>query len=132
MSIDRKSIRLTIPAQINSNGQNSNMEKFQNGIIRPVLKTQNDLLVQLIRKYIVQSGIKYLHLSEHKRFELLENTIKKKPDIKNQILGIVMGIMNENELSEFLNLGKEIRKRTLTMATDRVMNQKELIFSENF
>jgi len=102
-------------------GPSKNVESFQNKVLRPILKFQNPLTLQylLANKYF---DADYNSLDNEKLqkkvTDLLNNTT-----FRNQLLGIVIGMMTEKEFLEYAENRKEYNKRIINMQLDRYMDQ---------
>ena len=55
-------------------------EYFQNNTLRPILKLQNDLLIEVFKNYAVKQKNTFFELSPDKKEKYIENVIQK--DIK--------------------------------------------------
>ena len=60
--------------------QSSSDELFQNQVLRPILKLQNDLFIDVFLNYLVKNRIDFNTFSVEKKLATIENSIQK--DIK--------------------------------------------------
>jgi len=77
-----KSLRPEIPsARVLPN--TSEEERFQNEILRPIIRLQTDLLLAMFRDYVHQYKNVFYDLSVEERMDYIENAIQK--DINSEI-----------------------------------------------
>ena len=73
---------------------NSNMsfdEQFQNTTLRPVIKLQNDLLLDVFKNYIVKRKNVFYELSTEKQMDYIDHAIHKDMKFRNSIKGMIIG-----------------------------------------
>jgi hypothetical protein len=100
-------------------------EVFQNKVLRPILKFQNDVLVAFFK-----SQLKGAVLPEFK-MELdgfVQQRLQKDMVTRNTLLGMITGLLSEEELDLFIKDKNEISKRIMDMMCQRICDQlsKEL------
>lgn len=104
------------------NKADSTEENFQNATIRPILKLQHNLIMTLSRQIFDKKKMKWEKLREQDAFEWLPIHIQKDIPFKNQLIGMVIGQFNLEELSQYLLFPKEMNKRIIHMVIERIMN----------
>ena len=57
------------------NENSSSEEKFQNQTLRPILKFQNDLFIEVFKNYAVKQKGVFFTLSPEKKMHYIENVI---------------------------------------------------------
>ncbi|WP_299518697.1 glyoxalase, partial [uncultured Flavobacterium sp.] len=67
--------------------QSSNEERFQNLTIRPILKLQNDLFVDVFKNYISKHKNDFYSYSTEKKLQFIENSIQKDIKFRNSLKG---------------------------------------------
>lgn len=101
-------------------------EKFQNQTLRPVLKLQNDLFIEVFRNYATkQKGVFFL-LSIEKKMHYIENAIQKDIKFRNTLKGIVIGMFTISEYKEYIQNSSNLNKRMMTMLIERIRSQIQL------
>lgn len=115
--IERPSIKL------NNNAETSEMELFQNHTLRPILKHQNSMILNLFKAQVESQKIVISEIQEMNVLHFIETTIKRDNTFKSLLIGITIGLFDENELRFYLNHKSEINKRLVNMLIERVRSQ---------
>ncbi|SFZ91648.1 hypothetical protein SAMN05428642_102186 [Flaviramulus basaltis] len=122
---DLKSIRPEIKtATINDNM--SSDERFQNLVLRPIIKLQNDLFVEVFRNYIVKHKSVFYGLSLEKRMEYLENAIQKDMKFRNSLKGMVIGQFTTEEYLLYIKNSSALNKRMMNIVKERLLSNIQL------
>ena len=87
-----------LTATINDNM--SSEERFQNLVLRPVIKLQNGLLIAAFRNYILKHKSVFYGLTLQKRMDYIENAIHKDMKFRNVFKGMVIGQFTLEEYSQ--------------------------------
>ena len=91
---DRKKILLKIRPEIKKNESSihiSEEEIFQNNTLRPILKFQNTILIELFIDYVKKHKKLFFELNNKLKFEFIENIINKDQKFKALTKGLVIG-----------------------------------------
>lgn len=113
-----KQIRPEIPT-IDFNKTMTPKEAFQNNTLRPILKCQDRLIHQI---FMHQSGLKNLDvLSEADQRHRILKILEKNIELRNQLIGTVLGLMSVNELQLFYKDHSELKRRIKTMIVERLI-----------
>lgn len=105
------------------------IEQFQNGTLRPILKFQNPLILQLFRNFIAQRFRKKkntfggMDISDQNIF--ITKAMKTDIQLKNIFLGIVIGYFTVPELNFYHQNTSEINRRITTLLIQRLQSQIE-------
>ena len=98
-------------------------ERFQNGVLRPVLKLQNDLYLSFSQEYVMKQRKDYKTLTPADQRNYLAGSLQKDAVLKNTLLGMTLGMLTAEELTTyFLNPGN-YNRRMSAMITERVLSQ---------
>ena len=92
----------------------SSEEKFQNQTLRPILKFQNDLCIEVFRNYATKQKGVFFTLSLEKKMSYIENAIQRDIKFRNSLKGIVMGMFTITEYKEDIQNSSNINKRIIT------------------
>ena len=118
-------IRPEIPsARITENM--SEDERFQNLTLRPTIKFQNFLLVEVFKNYIRKHKGKFYELTLPKRLAYIENAIQKDIKLKNALKDIVIGQFTLEEYEIYIQNSSALNKRMMNMVIERLKNQMQL------
>tara|TARA_B100000768_G_scaffold75049_1_gene71774 strand:- start:490 stop:858 length:369 start_codon:yes stop_codon:yes gene_type:complete len=102
-------------------------EKFQNDIIRPIIKMQHNFLIILFKNYIIRSKIDFYNLKIEKQIEKINSILTKDVIFKNIILGSVIGHFSDEELIFYLKDSSELKKRILQIIKQRLIDSFTLL-----
>ncbi|MEM8526792.1 MAG: glyoxalase [Bacteroidota bacterium] len=101
-------------------------EQFQNEILRPILKFQNDLLLQIYKHYLEQRKGQYYKLPNVKEKDAyIQHSIQKDGKLRELLVGMVIGHFTQEEYATFLANEKSIRRRILSLLVQRVQDGME-------
>ena len=117
----KKDIRPTIP-QVLINNDTSQEERFQNTVLRSILKMQHELLLMLVMSHLQKKRIDIMDLPTVKKEQTLRNVLKSDMALKNELRGMIIGKMEIEEFKEYLLLQVEMNKRITNMLTGRIIN----------
>lgn len=104
----------------------SQEEKFQNQTLRPILKFQNDLFVEVFRNYATKQKGVFFTLSPEKKMSYIENAIQRDIKFRNSLKGIVMGMFTITEYKEYIQNSSNINKRMMNLLIERLKSQIQL------
>lgn len=103
--------------------QSSTEERFQNSTMRPILKLQNDLFIEVFKNYISKHKNDFYNYSTEKKLQFIENSIQKDIKFRNSLKGIVIGLFTIDEYSEYIQNSSNLNKRMMNMLIERLKNQ---------
>ena len=101
-------------------------EKFQNETLRPILKFQNDLFIEVFRNYAIKQKGLFFSLSPEKKMNYIENTIQRDIKFRNSLKGIVIGMFTVTEYKEYILNSSNLNKRMMNLLIERIKNQIQL------
>ena len=101
----------------------SNEENFQNDFLRPILKEQNVLLVNIFKHYLVKHKILFERYSPQDQANYIENTIKKDAQLRNYFVGTIIGKLSVEQYQVFIAMETELNRRIITMLVQRLKSQ---------
>ncbi|MFZ4105836.1 glyoxalase [Flavobacterium sp.] len=105
----------------------SGEELFQNNTLRPILKFQNDLLIELFIAYATKNKNVFFDLSIEKRISYIEKVSISDVVFRNQLIGVVVGLFSIVEYLEYSQNASNINKRIITMLIERLKSQLQLL-----
>jgi len=101
-------------------------EFFQNQTLRPILKLQNDLLVDVLKNYITKSKTDFYKFSLEKKLQFIENSIQRDIKFRNSLKGIIIGLFTIDEYERYIQNSSDLNKRMMSMLIERLKNQVQL------
>ncbi|MGE4514115.1 MAG: glyoxalase, partial [Chryseobacterium sp.] len=94
--------QLIIPISIDT----SDMEAFQNQVLRPVLKLQNEIYIMLFRDYAVQKNSDFSSLNAEKKINFIDQSLQKDHALRNIFIGMTIGMLTSDEMKIYLSDAK--------------------------
>ncbi len=107
-------------------------ERFQNAILRPVIKFQNELLIAALRNHISKHKGGFYELSTLKRLEYIENAIQRDVKFRNALKGMIIGQFTVEEYEIYIKNSSALNKRMMNLVTERLKDQVLLFEIEVF
>ncbi|MEC4005083.1 glyoxalase [Flavobacterium sp. SUN052] len=109
--------------------QSSPEELFQNKTLRPILKVQNDLFIEVFRNYAIKQKNVFFTLNPEKKNAYIENVIQRDIKFRNSLKGIVIALFTFEEYNEYIKNSSNLNKRMMNMLIERLKSQ--LLLFEN-
>lgn len=124
-SNDLLKVRPEIPsAKITSN--TSSDERFQNQTLRPVIKFQNPLLIEVFRNYVNKHKGEFYELSVEKKLAFIENAIQKDIKFRNSLKGMIIGQFVIEEYMVYIENSSALNKRMMNIVINILQDQVQL------
>jgi hypothetical protein len=105
-------------------------ETFQNDTLRPILKFQNDLLIDVFINYAVKQKGLFFTLSPDKKEKYIENVIQKDIKFRNALKGMIIGLFTVEEYSNYIKNSSSLNKRMMTLLIERYRSQIQLLSND--
>lgn len=107
---------------ITSNDKQTLEESFQNTILRPVLKLQNDLIFAFFNTYLHENKILLTNKNSNEIIKIID-TIFKKQSFRLELRGLIIGLLTVEEYDIFIAHKKELSKRIFSMSKERILSK---------
>ncbi|GGZ69435.1 glyoxalase [Algibacter mikhailovii] len=120
-----KSIRPEIPSATIKDNMSAD-ERFQNGVLRPIIKFQNDLLIEVFRNYVAKHKSVFYDLSLEKRLDYIENAVQKDMKLRNSMKGMIIGLFSVEEYLLYINNSSALNKRMMNLVKERLLSQIQI------
>ena len=115
-------------ASIGTISENSSAEeKFQNQTLRPILKLQNDLFLEVFRNYATKQKGVFFTLNPDKKMQYIENVIQKDIKFRNSLKGIIIGLFTISEYKDYIQNSSNLNKRMMNLLVERLKSQVQLL-----
>lgn len=121
-SIVIKSLRPELPNVVND-AEISEIELFQNEVLRPIMKFQNDVLTTLFISNLKKRDVDFSKMNLNGRIAYVTNVIQKDLGLRNVLIGMVLGLMTVEEIGQYYQNETEYRRRISKMVIDRLADQ---------
>jgi hypothetical protein len=109
------------------NSETSSEEFFQNQVLRPILKLQNDIFIEIFKNYIIKSKANFETFTIDKKLYFIENCIQNDMKFRSLLNGIVIGLFTTDEYVMYSNNSSNLNKRIMTMLIERLKSQLQLL-----
>ena len=109
------------------NNQSSSEEIFQNMTLRPILKTQNDLFIQVFINYAIKQKNVFFSLTPEKKMMYIENVIQRDIKFRNSLKGMIIALFTLEEYAEYIQISSNLNKRMMNMLVERLKSQIQVI-----
>ncbi|MNE48465.1 hypothetical protein D3C80_1429320 [compost metagenome] len=106
--------------------QSSSDELFQNEVLRPILKLQNDLFIASFANYVSKNKMDFYSLNAEKKMAVMENAIQKDIKFRNSLKGMVIGLFTIEEYATYIKNSSSLNKRMMGMLIERLKSQVQL------
>ena len=101
-------------------------EQFQNKTLRPILKLQNDLLIEIFRNYAIKQKSILFTLLPNEKTKYIENIVQRDVKFRNSLKGVIIGMFTIEEYKEYIQNSSKINKRMMSLLIERIKSQMQL------
>ena len=105
----------------------SSEEYFQNAVLRPILKFQNDILIEVFKTYIQKRKNVYYTLNANQKLNYVDHSIQKDIKFRNQLKGMIVGLFSLEEYELYIKNSSALNKRMMNLMIQRIQNQLQLL-----
>ena len=107
--------------------QSSSEEVFQNKTLRPILKTQNDIFIQVFINYDIKQKNVFFNITPEKKMVYIENVIQRDIKFRNSLKGMIIALFTLEEYADYIQISSNLNKRMMNMLVERLKSQIQLI-----
>jgi DNA replication initiation complex subunit (GINS family) len=110
-------LRPIIPSA--TSDQSKSIEYFQNEVLRPVIKMQHAIVISFIQS---NEQFRLLLVNKGARIDFqtrIHNFISKQQAVKHQLIGMILGMLTEEEFALYSKHQNEFNKRISQMISQR-------------
>ena len=101
-------------------------ERFQNVVLRPIIKLQNDLLIEVFKNYVNKHKCTFYDLNVEKKISYIENSIQRDIKFRNSLKGIVIGLFTVEEYVIYIQNSSALNKRMMGLVKNRLISNIQL------
>ena len=101
-------------------------ESFQNLVLRPIIKVQTSILIEVFKKYANDHKDAFYKLRSEKKTTYIENAIKKDQKFRNFLKGIVIGMFTLEEYDLYKEKSSSLNKRMMNLVYQRLSENLQL------
>lgn len=107
--------------------ESSSDELFQNQVLRPILKLQNDLFIASFINHLGKNRIDFTTFSVEKKLATIENAIQKDIKFRNALKGMIIALFTLDEFAQYIKNSSSLNKRMMGMLIERLKEQVQLL-----
>lgn len=104
------------------NSQTTDIERFQNKVIRPIIKMQHELVITLFKDYLLKKKINFNSFAKEKKILKIQSILKTDSKFKTLLLGCILGQFSIEELKTYISKPSEFNKRVSQIITQRLID----------
>lgn len=101
-------------------------EQFQNQVLRPILKLQNDLFIDVFKNYVAKYKNDFYSYTVEKKLQYIENSVQKDIKFRNSLKGMVIALFTIAEYDLYIKNSSSLNKRMMNMLIERLKSQVQL------
>ena len=101
----------------------SDEEQFQNEVIRPILKFQNELFIKLFLSNCKTYKINFTEFNSEKKHDYINHIFKKDFKLRASFIGTIIALFTLEEFEKYSVNRQIYNKRIIQMLTERLKNQ---------
>ena len=102
------------------NSGTSEIEEFQNNILRPIIKMQHMLLIAFLKNHLQKRKVDFFVLPDKKKRSKISSFFKTDNNFKNMMLGFIVGHFSIDEFKFYADNSSEINRRILQIISQRI------------
>jgi phosphoribosylanthranilate isomerase len=106
-----------------STEKSKSVEVFQSNTLRPILKFQNVLLIEIFKDHIKRTQRTFSALNQKVQMEIIKDSLVKDQRLKNQMIYIIIALFTKEEFDFYSKNLNEINKRVVSMTVQRLQDQ---------
>ena len=105
----------------------SSEEYFQNKVLRPIIKFQNELLIAVFLQFCTKYKNIFFNLSTEKKILYIESSITKDSKLRSSFRDLIIGLFSVEEYSEYLKNASALNKRMTGIIKERLISHVQLL-----
>jgi hypothetical protein len=105
----------------------SSEEYFQNTVLRPIIKFQNDLLIAVFLQFCTKYKNVFFDLSTEKKILYIESSFTKDSKLRSSFRDLIIGLFSVEEYSEYLKNASALNKRMTGIIKERLISHVQLL-----
>lgn len=113
---------LALRPVINTEPANNPAEQFQNQVLRPILKFHHERIVAIFQHHILKRKINLSGMAVDEREAYVEKAFQKDITLRNQLVGVVLGLLTQEEWGTFMESERELSRRMHSLLVQRIQS----------
>lgn len=125
MTRDKQVVNLRpVITKINSELVKSDQEKFQNEILRPIIKFQHELIIKIFNSYLQTKNINLTSMSQENRIAKITSIFQNDRSLIIELKCIVVAYFTTSEYENYTSMKSEVNKRLIQIIRERILSVK--------
>ena len=121
-----KSIRMDFISEAIKSEMSSD-EYFQNTVLRPIIKFQNDLLIAAFLNFCSTYKNVFFELSAENKISYIENAVVKDRTFRNSLKDMIVGLFTVEEYTVYSSNASALNKRIIGIVKERLISHVQLL-----
>ena len=101
----------------------SDEEQFQNQVLRPILKFQNELFIKLFLSNCKTYKINYTEFNTEEKHDYIDHIFKKDFKLRAIFIGAIVALFTIEEFEKYTLKKQLYNKRVIQMLSERLKNE---------
>ena len=121
--MDRNKLLINCRPQIpnlNVDVEGSEIVKFQNSVLRQIIKFQHELLISIFDRYLHLRKLDFSSKDSEQQKRIIEQLFLKDRDLKSSMEGVIIGHFTADEYDFFCKNETDLRKRIRDIIKKRI------------
>ena len=123
--MDRNKSLITLRPVIESIKTHNRMspeETFQNDVLRPIIKFQHELIMNIVETSLYKYHKEFSKLLPEKKKLIIESLFNSNNQLKNELRNIIVGLFIIEEYQTYKLIRSDINKRIIQIIQERVLS----------
>lgn len=103
--------------------ESSPAEQYQNEVLRPILKAQNELILAVFGHYVGKKKVNFEKMNATEQLEYVQNALRKDQALRNFFVGLIVGQLTAEQWQSYAPLDDELNRRVVNMLIKRIQSQ---------
>ena len=95
-------------------------EKFQNEVLRPILKLQHEFIIICFEHFLILNKVQFNELSSIQKADVIQKLFKTDLRLKMELRSLIIGLFTYEEYKAYLIHSSRLNKRIYSMIQKRV------------
>ncbi|MPR35368.1 glyoxalase [Salmonirosea aquatica] len=113
---------IALRPQLSTEPTENPAEQFQNQVLRPILKFQHERIVAVFQHHVMKRRVPLDGMAPDDRKSYVEKAFQKDLALRNQLIGLVLGLMTTDEWATFISQEKELSRRLHDLLIQRLQS----------
>lgn len=97
-------------------------EQFQNQVLRPILKLQHGRIIAVFQHHVLKHKVPLDGMAPDDQRSYVEKAFQKDVTLRNQLAGVILGLLTEEEWGTFVTSERELSRRMHDLLIQRIQS----------